>query len=875
VNKLETFIVAEVCSVYSDEDFVVEFYLEEGATGVINYTISNGVSGSIEIDSEMGVGVLELDCMPAGAYTIDAVYLGDDFYASASVSVNATIIDKPFLPLTVTVDDVDYGEDLLVFISSDRTVEVYVMLGDDEGTMFMIELVDCSGNWTYEDLDSGVYDVTVIFPGDDLFNETTVHKNATVKKINPIVEVYGAEFYYCDIGYVDVSIDGDTEIESVSVVGYPDADVSCDSDNVISISGLPVGNYVLLVTTKETTNYNSVNATGNLNVTKVIVRNDNIGEFFTSDGSLISEYPELVFEGEFSDMTFNINKPVTLLGQDATFNNARFLIDSDDVSIVNMIMNYAGNDSVVSANGVSNFNLLNNYIAYTGQASNNYAVNITDSTGILLKDNYVQASGVDYLHGIVISADNFTIDGNTLIITSAENACGINIYGPSKGAVENNELLIKAKKTVYSINTNPATGAVQVRYINNTINSEAYFVVGIYDDSEAIQDNTIILSGNYAIGIVVLSDGSNVTDNNITLNTTNNGTDDEVHDDNVDVNVTSGIVVKNNATISNNTIDSSDKAISVVEGASEISGNTLTGEVTIESSGNTISGNDMTGQVTVEGSDNIISTNVIKNNNGHAVVLKNSAVGNTVDDNECYSANGNGNDAVDDQNGGNTIGNNRVNPGLTISIAGFEEGSTSSIVITANENFTGTVNINITINGAVSQTYTVSVENGTGNTTIKGLTAGTYTAEASSVINDNFTSGQAFCNFTVTAKPAPDSGSGSSSAQGSTQTQTSAASTTAPAKKDIKLTLKTVKVKKSAKKLILKATLKINGKKVKGKVVKFKFNGKTYKAKTNKKGIAKVTIKKAVLKKLKVGKKVKYQASYGGITVKKSVKVKK
>ena len=97
-----------------------------------------------------------------------------------------------------------------------------------------------------------------------------------------------------------------------------------------------------------------------------------------------------------------------------------------------------------------------------------------------------------------------------------------------------------------------------------------------------------------------------------------------------------------------------------------------------------------------------------------------------------------------------------------------------------------------------------------------------------------------------------------------------------PAKKDtIKLTLKKVKVKRSAKKLVLKATLKINGKAVKGKVVKFKFNKKTYKAKTNKKGVAKVTIKKKILKKLKVGKKVKIQATYGKTTKKLTVKVKK
>jgi hypothetical protein len=89
------------------------------------------------------------------------------------------------------------------------------------------------------------------------------------------------------------------------------------------------------------------------------------------------------------------------------------------------------------------------------------------------------------------------------------------------------------------------------------------------------------------------------------------------------------------------------------------------------------------------------------------------------------------------------------------------------------------------------------------------------------------------------------------------------------------LKAKKVTVKKTAKKFALKATLKINGKAVKGKTITFKFNGKTYKVKTNKKGIAKVTIKKSVLKKLKVGKTVKYQATYLKDIVKKSVKVRK
>ena len=90
------------------------------------------------------------------------------------------------------------------------------------------------------------------------------------------------------------------------------------------------------------------------------------------------------------------------------------------------------------------------------------------------------------------------------------------------------------------------------------------------------------------------------------------------------------------------------------------------------------------------------------------------------------------------------------------------------------------------------------------------------------------------------------------------------------------VSLKSVSVKKSAKKLVLTAKLaKVNGKYLKNKIIVFKFKGKTYKAKTNKKGVAKVAIKKLVLKKLKVGKKVVYQATYLKDTVKKTAKVKR
>ncbi len=196
-----------------------------------------------------------------------------------------------------------------------------------------------------------------------------------------------------------------------------------------------------------------------------------------------------------------------------------------------------------------------------------------------------------------------------------------------------------------------------------------------------------------------------------------------------------------------------------------------------------------------------------------------------------------------------------VDPELTISVANIEVGNEAIVLITTNSTFTGSVLVQV-----ANRNLTVNVVNGQGNVSVTDLDVGTYTATATFAPNAFFLSSVKNATFNVTAK----------------QVQPEKKDDIKPVVKNtVKLTLKKVKVKRSAKKLVLKATLKINGKAAKGKKIIFKFKGKKYKAKTNKKGVAKAKIKKKVLKKLKKGKKVTYTAKYGKITKKVTVKVKK
>ena len=91
--------------------------------------------------------------------------------------------------------------------------------------------------------------------------------------------------------------------------------------------------------------------------------------------------------------------------------------------------------------------------------------------------------------------------------------------------------------------------------------------------------------------------------------------------------------------------------------------------------------------------------------------------------------------------------------------------------------------------------------------------------------------------------------------------------------KNTKLTINKVIVKKSAPKIVLKATLKKGATPLKDKIVTFKFNGKTFKTKTNSKGIAIFNVYKSTLSKLKLGAKVQYQVSYGRFTDKRATTV--
>ena len=179
--------------------------------------------------------------------------------------------------------------------------------------------------------------------------------------------------------------------------------------------------------------------------------------------------------------------------------------------------------------------------------------------------------------------------------------------------------------------------------------------------------------------------------------------------------------------------------------------------------------------------------------------------------------------------------------------ASITAGKATTLSIELPKDATGVVLVDVAGNK-----YYATAENGVANVNIAGLSAGNKQLTYNYLGDAKYNAFNGVVTLKIVSEPAKK-----------------------PVVTKIVLTSKNVKVKKSAKKLVLQATLKINGKAAKGKKVIFKFKGKKYTAKTNKKGVAKVTIKKNVIKKLKKGKKYTVKITYSTKTITKKVTVKK
>ena len=627
-----------------------------------------------------------------------------------------------------------------------------------------------------------------------------------------------------------------------------------------------------------------------LNVTGInnVITPENMKNFFDENGVLYSDVPfdELVVDGTYSNLgVLTINKTIKISGN-AKFENTAFKIIADNVELSNLQITlnktyadndgaaiYIGADNVVLNNNTivydaddnvqsyaisvdvaKNAKITNNNIKYTAKSEGDVetiAVKVVDGDGLVFEDNVLTANipsvpigyanwpKVDYLsQALHVEASDDTSIKNNVIDVKYTNAQGsydtiyaVHVTDSNNVNVTGNKLTLDAHDSGYGLVMDGQNLLVSNNDINVT--SEDYYAAGvnINSGSTAVVDgNNISASSKQVAYPVYLDDWGmggevNVTNNNIEG----------------DSNTVYGVAVQ--------------EAKSVVSGNDiKVSGNYTMGvqayQTNLTATGNTILSNgsnvgtalspqssvpvETTGICAKGGNLNIAGNNIVST--GKTAIDVNQTTG-TINNNKLLSAAGKGDAAVNKENSTVTGENNKVSYDIKLTAKDvkmdYKDGSAYRVLVTDGGKPLAGVTVSIKIG---SSTYKATTDkNGYAKLNI-GLVPKTYTVTTQ------------YLGKSVKSKLVV---------------------------KQI-LKSKNTSVKKSAKKLVLQATLKkSNGKAIKKAKVTFKFKGKTYTAKTNSKGVAKVTIKKNVINKLKKGKTYKVKITYISDSITKTVKVKK
>ena len=691
---------------------------------------------------------------------------------------------------------------------------------------------------------------------------------------------------YGTIGTTTVTTDATINQADITVV---DANANIAyADGIINVSGLGAGSYVLKVITTADDNYNSVTGTANITVTK------------TTSSVVINTIETVVYPNDVN-VTFTVNNKtsvvINITNKETGAIITSYVVGNDNVVIsalaagsYNITIANADNINITGSNSTAEFtvekapssveflNIItfvvgNNgttTITVTGATVNetNITVNSTDAI-IKLNDNVITVSNLsagNYILNVTTTPDanHTSVTANVTITVYAELVdpeFAINVTAARADenvtvnvtAVETftGDVVVKIGDANYTVSVVDGVGSKEITLAagdyNAILNFTANNVFKAAYTNKTFTVKPALVDPNLAVAAEDVYIGSDVVVV-ITTNATFSGNVSvKVGDTIKNATIVNGVGNVSFAGLAVNTYNvtvtfaqtdlflASEKNTTVNVKKLDPKLNVTVEAVYVGSNVTVVVSThpDFSGNVTV----NVNNTdyNVTVNKGSGNLTVSNLTVGQY---NVTAKFAETDNFTASEANATAVVKVMPVDPNLSISVASVYYGKPATVVITTTPAFSGAVNVKIG-----TSNYVVNVVNGAGSIAVGSLAAGTHTAVASIAASDNFTASEKATTFTV--------------------------------KSVISIVLKTVKVKKSAKKLTLQATLKINKKAVKGKKITFKFNGKKYTAKTNKKGVAKVTIKKAVLKKLKVGKKITYTAKYSTKTVKKTGKVRK
>ncbi|SDA39254.1 Ig-like domain-containing protein, partial [Methanobrevibacter millerae] len=286
-NHTDAITSAFIIGIDKISDYELSIDLENLITVIENNTITvtfpeyakgevtiyvNGEEFDVTINTNTHKAVLILPWMKEGNYTVYVPY-SDSIYDFKEATNNFTVI-KLNTTVDVDVDDItkDMSEIINITLNENVTGE---MLINVSGTVYYKYLEGGITNLTLSNLEEGVYNVTVMYLGDDFFNENFAVVNFTVYKLTTDIIINASDII---VGHnLDMTITLSSNITDLIIVDVGGTNYTTFAYKGIAnltVSGLAAGDYNITAYYAGDNNYYP--ATNVTNVTVFSKKSSNI-----------------------------------------------------------------------------------------------------------------------------------------------------------------------------------------------------------------------------------------------------------------------------------------------------------------------------------------------------------------------------------------------------------------------------------------------------------------------------------------------------------------------------------------------------------------------------------------------------------------------
>ena len=199
-----------------------------------------------------GKGIINITGLHAGVYDLNVTYNGTDEYYPCVILVSFNVF-KSNSTINVSADDVTYGDDVLINVSTDCPDSLVFV--EIDGVVYATNLTGGKGIIRITGLHAGDYNLNVTYNGTEDYYPCIESVNFTIFKSNSTINVSAEDVLLGDNVLINVSTDCPDSLVYVEIDGVVYSTNLTDGQGLINISGLHTGHYDLNVTYNGTDDY--------------------------------------------------------------------------------------------------------------------------------------------------------------------------------------------------------------------------------------------------------------------------------------------------------------------------------------------------------------------------------------------------------------------------------------------------------------------------------------------------------------------------------------------------------------------------------------------------------------------------------------------